>query len=86
MGLIFQDEEDDEWIGGDGPYILTPVSPRGQLATFLINTGAQISMVTQDAKKQSKRSIWQTVEVSSVNCVLHVKLTRAVYGSLMRST
>lgn len=60
--------EADQWIGDDGPYILTPLSPQGQLATFLINTGGQISTVTQEAKKQGMRSIWQAAEASSVNC------------------
>lgn len=60
--------EADQWLGDDGPYILIPVSPQGQLVTFLRNTGAQISVATQDAKQQSTRSIWQTAEASTVNC------------------
>lgn len=68
LGLIFQDVEADQWMGDDGPYILTPVSPQGQLEAFLINTGARISVLTQDAKKQGMRSIWQTAEASSMNC------------------
>lgn len=68
LGLIFQDVEADQWMGDDGPYILTPVSPQGQLEAFLINTGARISVLTQDAEKQGMRSIWQTAEASSMNC------------------
>lgn len=80
LGLPVQKVEAYQLISDDGPYILIiPVGPWGQLVKFLIDMGAQISILTQkDAEKLGMQSGWQRVKITSVNRATVVCWT---YGS-----
>ncbi|PKU33934.1 hypothetical protein llap_15760 [Limosa lapponica baueri] len=68
LGLPVRKVEAYQWISDDGPYILIPVGLRRQLVKFFIDTGAQISILTQqDAKKLGVRSRRQRVRITGVN-------------------
>ena len=60
--------ESYQWINNNGPYILIPVGPRRQLVKFLIDMGAQISILTQqDAKMLGVRPGQQRAKITRVN-------------------
>ncbi|KAK4819569.1 hypothetical protein QYF61_007080, partial [Mycteria americana] len=70
LGLPVRKVEAYQWINDNGPYILIPVGPQRQLVKFLIDTGAQISLLTQqDAEKLGIRPRRQRVKITSVNGV-----------------
>ncbi|KAK4810566.1 hypothetical protein QYF61_004529 [Mycteria americana] len=70
LGVPVRKVEAYQWISDNGPYILIPVGPRGQLVKFLIDTGAQISLLTQqDAEKLGVRPRRQRVKITGVNGV-----------------
>jgi len=46
-GLSVRQVEPYQWIHDNGPHILIPVGPQQQLTKFLVDTGAQISIPTQ---------------------------------------
>ena len=57
-----------QWINNNGPYVLIPVGPRQQLVKFLIDTGAQISILTQqDAEKLGVQPGQQRVKITRAN-------------------
>lgn len=57
-----------QWLNEGGPYILIPVGPQEQQIKFLMDTGAQISVLThQDTKKLGVRPGQQRVKVIEVN-------------------
>lgn len=45
-------------VSGDGPHILIPVGPQGQLVEFLIDRRAQISILTQEDSIEEYISIY----------------------------
>lgn len=56
------------WTDNSGSDILIPVGPRCQLTTFLIETGAQISILPQqDAKKAGAQLRQQRVKIPGVD-------------------
>lgn len=68
MGLSVQQVESYQQIYNSEPYILIPIGPQQQLVTFLIDTGAQISILTQhDAEKLGVRPRQQRVKITGVN-------------------
>ncbi|KAK4810621.1 hypothetical protein QYF61_007358 [Mycteria americana] len=70
LGLPVRKVEAYQWINDNGPYILIPVGPQRQLVKFLIDTGAQISLLTQqDAEKLGVRPRRQRVKITGVNGV-----------------
>ncbi|KAK4811127.1 hypothetical protein QYF61_019758 [Mycteria americana] len=70
LGLPVRKVEAYQWINDNGPYILIPVGPQRQLVKFLIDTGAQISLLTQqDAEKLGLRPRRQRVKITGVNGV-----------------
>ncbi|KAK4819549.1 hypothetical protein QYF61_007060 [Mycteria americana] len=70
LGLPVQKVEAYQWISDNGPYILIPAGPQRQLVKFLIDTGAQISLLTQqDAEKLGVRPRRQRVKITGVNGV-----------------
>ena len=67
-----------------GIYILIPVGPCQQLVKFLIDTEAQISMLTQqDAEQPGVRPRWRRVEVTGVNGASVVCQTAKINLSLL---
>jgi len=47
LGLTVWEVEACKGVSDDGPYILIPIGPQGQLVKFLIDMGAQISNPTK---------------------------------------
>ncbi|KAK4828563.1 hypothetical protein QYF61_027532 [Mycteria americana] len=68
LGLPVRKVEAYQWIRDNGPYILIPVGPQRQLVKFLIDMGAQISVLTQqDAEELGVRSGRKRVKITGVN-------------------
>ena len=87
MGLPVRRVDVYQWISNDGPYIILPVGPHGQPVKFLMDTGAQISILTkQDTEKLGIQPGRQRVKVTRVNGTSVVKLQKLIYGSQARST
>jgi len=71
LGLSVQQVESYQRIHNNGPYILNPVGPQQQLTKFLIDTGAQISILTQqDAEKRPNHSFTTDMRTQAEKCKL----------------
>lgn len=80
LGLPVQQVRAYQQLNENGSYIWIPVGPRQQLTNFLIDTGAQISIFTQqDADELGIQPGQQKVKITGVTGTCAVRQTTKVY-------